>query len=86
MARNNVFKLSGNMALGSNDPYANNDFDNIKSSLKLLKSKQPQRQQPPEPTVMLPTIRTTMAAPIPPAFLSGRRHPNVCLSTRSAIQ
>ena len=47
MARNNVFKLSGNMALGSSDPYSNNDFDNIKSSLKLLKSKQPQRQQPP---------------------------------------
>lgn len=41
MSRNNVFKLSGNMALGSNDPYGNaNDFDNIKSSLKLLKSKQ----------------------------------------------
>lgn len=44
MARNNVFKLSGNMALGSSDPYGN-DFDNIKSSLKLLKSKQPQKQQ-----------------------------------------
>jgi hypothetical protein len=45
MARNNVFKLSGNMALGSNEAYSNSDFDNIKSSLKLLKSKQTQKQQ-----------------------------------------
>lgn len=53
MSRNNVFKLSGNMALGSNDAYSNSDFENIKSSLKLLKSKQTQRQQnmPLEPTV-----------------------------------
>lgn len=54
MARNNVFKLSGNMALGSNDPYSNNDFDNIKSSLKLLKSRQPQKQNvPQEPSVSI---------------------------------
>jgi hypothetical protein len=53
MSRNNVFKLSGNMALGSNDAYSNSDFENIKSSLKLLKSKQTQRRQdmPLEPTV-----------------------------------
>lgn len=57
MARNNVFKLSGNMALGSGDPYSNNDFDNIKSSLKLLKSKQPGRQQQLEPTVLCPHMQ-----------------------------
>ena len=44
MSRNNVFKLSGNMALGSNDAHSNSDFENIKSSLKLLKSKQTQRR------------------------------------------
>jgi len=44
MSRNNVFKLSGNMALGANDNYPSNDFDNIKNSLKLLKSKQNQKQ------------------------------------------
>ena len=43
MSRNNVFKLSGNMALGAQDNYPPNDFENIKSSLKLLKSKQPQK-------------------------------------------
>lgn len=53
MSRNNVFKLSGNMALGSGDAYSNSDFENIKSSLKLLKSKQTQKRQdmPLEPTV-----------------------------------
>jgi hypothetical protein len=86
MARNNVFKLSGNMALGSSDPYSNNDFDNIKSSLKLLKSKQPQRQQAPQPSVISARVRITMAVPIPPAFPSGRLPPNVVLSPRSAIQ
>ena len=45
MSRNNVFKLSGNMALGAQDNYPQNDFENIKSSLKLLKSKQPQKQR-----------------------------------------
>ena len=55
MSRNNVFKLSGNMALGGQDNYPQNDFENIKSSLKLLKSKQTQKQSsiPPEPTVLL---------------------------------
>lgn len=45
MSRNNVFKLSGNMALGGGDGYGNSDFENIKSSLKLLKSKQTNKQQ-----------------------------------------
>ena len=44
MSRNNVFKLSGNMALGGGDNYPANDFENIKNSLKLLKSKQTQKQ------------------------------------------
>ena len=44
MSRNNVFKLSGNMALGGGDNYPSNDFENIKNSLKLLKSKQTQKQ------------------------------------------
>ncbi len=42
------------MALGSNDNYPqSNDFDNIKSSLKLLKNKQAQKktETPLEPTV-----------------------------------
>jgi hypothetical protein len=43
MSRNNVFKLSGNIALGSQDNYPGNDLDNIKNSLKLLKAKQGQR-------------------------------------------
>ena len=47
MSRNNVFKLSGNMALGGND-YANSDFDNIKSSLKLLKGKNGQKGSQPQ--------------------------------------
>lgn len=68
MSRNNVFKLSGNMALGSNDAYSNSDFENIKSSLKLLKSKQTQRRQdmPLEPTVAPFSFRTTTAAHTPP--------------------
>ncbi len=44
MSRNNVFKLSGNIALGGNDPYSNSEIDNIKNSLKLLKAKQNQRK------------------------------------------
>ena len=47
MSRNNVFKLSGNMALGGND-YSNSDFDNIKSSLKLLKGKNAQKGSQPQ--------------------------------------
>lgn len=43
MSRNNVFKLSGNMALGSSEPY-NNEISDIKQSLKLLKAKQNQRK------------------------------------------
>jgi hypothetical protein len=53
MSRNNVFKLSGNMALGGADNYPSNDFENIKNSLKLLKSKQSQKR--PEPTLE-PTV------------------------------
>jgi len=46
MSRNNVFKLSGNMALGgAGADYPSNDFENIKNSLKLLKSKQSQQRQ-----------------------------------------
>jgi len=33
------------MALGGGDAYNNSDFENIKSSLKLLKSKQTNKQQ-----------------------------------------
>ena len=56
MSRNNVFKLSGNMALGSQDNYPQNDFENIKSSLKLLKNKQSQKRSegPSEPQVTTP--------------------------------
>ena len=50
-----MFKVSGNMALGGQDNYPNNDFDNIKSSLKLLKSKQgPKREAPYESNVHHP--------------------------------
>ena len=42
MSRGNVFKLSGNMALGGSD-YQNVDIDEIKNSLKLLKAKKQQR-------------------------------------------
>ena len=53
MSRNNVFKLSGNMALGGQEHHQQNDFENIKSSLKLLKTKQSQKrtEAPLEPTV-----------------------------------
>lgn len=44
MSRGNVFKLSGNMALGGGSDYGNADIDEIKNSLKLLKSKKNQRQ------------------------------------------
>ena len=67
MSRNNVFKLSGNMALGAQDNnYNNNDFENIKSSLKLLKSKQPQKRSeaPLEPTVCISLSRIFMEAVI----------------------
>ena len=39
MSRGNVFKLSGNMALGGANDYQNVDIDEIKNSLKLLKAK-----------------------------------------------
>ena len=66
MSRNNVFKMSGNMALGSNDGYPSGDFDNIKSSLKLLKSKQGQkRNEPPMDTnVTRKLLRICMAGHI----------------------
>ncbi len=41
MSRGNVFKLSGNMALGT-DNYSN-DVDKVKNSLRMLKSKQEQK-------------------------------------------
>lgn len=44
MSRGNVFKLSGNMALGASDPYPNTDISDIKNSLKLLKAKQNQKK------------------------------------------
>ena len=44
MSRGNVFKLSGNMALGGNSDYHNADIEDIKNSLKLLKSKQNQKR------------------------------------------
>lgn len=43
MSRGNVFKLSGNMALGGGD-YGSTDIEEIKNSLKLLKAKKNQRQ------------------------------------------
>lgn len=39
MSRGNVFKLSGNMALGGASDYQNVNIDEIKNSLKLLKAK-----------------------------------------------
>ena len=39
MSRGNVFKMSGNMALGGGSDYQNVDIDEIKNSLKLLKAK-----------------------------------------------
>lgn len=75
MSRNNVFKLSGNMALGSGDAYSNSDFENIKSSLKLLKSKQTQKRQdmPLEPTVPFPLARTTTEGRTPRTLHPGSR-------------
>lgn len=90
MSRNNVFKLSGNMALGSNEAYSNSDFENIKSSLKLLKSKQTQRRQdmPLEPTVPPLSLRTTTPAPTPPTPPpASSTTPKVPLPTyRSSLQ
>jgi len=45
MSRGNVFKLSGNMALGggSNDTYSTTELESIKSSLRLLKARQSQK-------------------------------------------
>lgn len=82
MSRNNVFKLSGNMALGSQDNYPSNDFENIKSSLKLLKSKQPQKRSeaPLEPTVTPPSLRISTAAHTPPT-LTNDKHPNPKVTT-----
>lgn len=80
MSRNNVFKLSGNMALGGGDNYPSNDFDNIKSSLKLLKSKQSQKRSDPplEPTVSPTTLRTCTEAPTLPVPTNGNlRAPRV---------
>lgn len=44
MSRGNVFKVSGNMALGGGSEYGKSDFEQIKNSLKLLKAKKNQRQ------------------------------------------
>ena len=44
MSRGNVFKLSSNNVLGSGGDYHNSDIEEIKNSLKLLKSKKNQRQ------------------------------------------
>lgn len=46
MSRGNVFKLSGNMALGGGSDYGNTDIEEIKNSLKLLKAKKNQREEP----------------------------------------
>lgn len=45
MSRGNVFRLSGNMALGGtgNSDYGANDISDIKNSLKLLKAKKNQK-------------------------------------------
>lgn len=55
------------MALGGQDNYPTNDFENIKSSLKLLKSKQPQKktETPLEPNVPLSPLRTITEAATP---------------------
>lgn len=81
MSRNNVFKLSGNMALGGGDNYPSNDFDNIKSSLKLLKSKQSQKRSDPpyEPTVNPSSFRTCTEAHIPPAPTNASLKPQKVL-------
>ena len=44
MSRGNVFKMSGNMALGGSD-YQNVDIDEIKNSLKLLKAKKNKQER-----------------------------------------
>ena len=44
MSRGNVFKLSSNNVLGGGGDYHNSDIEEIKNSLKLLKSKKNQRQ------------------------------------------
>lgn len=45
MSKNNVFKLSGNMALGTNiDTYSTTELESIKSSLRLLKARQNQKR------------------------------------------
>lgn len=77
MSRNNVFKLSGNMALGSNEAYSNSDFENIKSSLKLLKSKQTQKRpdMPLEPTVRVWPLRICTGVPTPRIRSSGSPPP-----------
>lgn len=49
MSRGNVFKLSGNMALGGGSDYGNNDIEEIKNSLKLLKAKKNQKTSGEEP-------------------------------------
>lgn len=44
MSRGNVFRLSGNMALGgTGTDYGANDISEIKNSLKLLKAKKNQK-------------------------------------------
>jgi hypothetical protein len=44
MSRGNVFKLSGNMALGGGTDNYQAEIEGVKNSLKLLKSKQNQRR------------------------------------------
>jgi hypothetical protein len=77
MSRNNVFKLSGNMALGGGEGYGNNnDFDNIKNSLKLLKSKKAEQklqEYPSEPKVRLSLFRTAMEGRTLPVRSSASR-------------
>ena len=43
MSRGNVFKLSSNNVLGGNHDYQNDDINDIKNSLKLLKAKKNQK-------------------------------------------
>jgi len=65
MSRNNVFKLSGNMAVGGGDAMGGNDLENIKNSLKLLRSKQTQKRQeiPLETNVILAPLRIMPTMP-----------------------
>jgi hypothetical protein len=45
MSRGNVFKLSGNLALGTTpDTYSTSELESIKSSLRLLKARQSQKK------------------------------------------